>query len=264
MDSAVLSEKPVTVIDSESAELGADDTKGLKLALLVLSIVALLCIAVLVIKLKFTITEVSVVGNEHYTTEEITQMVCESDLEKNSIFLYLKNRFGKKEAIPFIEEMDVDIVSPTAVKITVYEKAIAGYVEYLGRVLYFDGDGTVLESSTDRIAGVPFVTGLKFDHMALYEPLPLEDRKDVFKLILSITQLLTKYEIAIDRIYFGKDNTITLKIGYVDILLGNSDYIDEKINRLRFLLPELSGLSGELHMENYTGEGNRFTFERGK
>ena len=263
MNSAAVSEKPI-LAEPELEELYTDDNKGLKVALLTLSLVAFFCVDFLVIKLKFTITQVTVVGNEHYTTEEITQMVCSSDLEKNSIYLYLRNRFGKKEEIPFIEEMDVDIVSPTAVKITVYEKAIAGYVEYLGRYLYFDRDGTVVESSTDRIAGVPFVTGLKFDHMALYEPLPLDDRKDVFKLILSITQLLTKYEIAIDRIYFGSDNSITLKIGYVDVLLGKSDYIDEKINRLRFLLPELSGLKGELHMENYTGEGNRFTFEREK
>ncbi len=261
MDSALVKENTISAVGETKEEL-TDDNRGLKVALILLSIVALICIALLVIKLKFTVTDVAVFGNEHYSTEEITRMVCSSDLERNTIYLYLKNRFGKRDPIPFIEEMDIDIVSPTTVKITVYEKAVAGYVEYLGRYLYFDRDGTVVESSTERIDGVPFVTGLKFDHMALYEPLPLEDRKDVFKLILSITQLLTKYEIAIDRIYFGSDNTITLKIGYVDVLLGTSDFIDEKINRLRFLLPELSGLKGILHMENYTGEGDRFTFER--
>ncbi len=237
------------------------DNRALKFALIFLSAFALVCIAVLVIKMEFTITSVDVTGNRHYSVQEITDMVCSSELEKNSIFLYLKNRFGKKEDIPFIAQMDVDIVSPTAVKITVYEKALAGYVEYLGRYLYFDRDGTVVESSTQRIEGVPFVTGLKYDRMALYETLPIEN-KDVFKLILSITQLLTKYDIEIDKIYFSSDLSITLRIDRVDVLLGNSDYIDEKINRLRFLLPKLSGLDGELHMENYTGEGEKFTFER--
>ena len=109
------------------------DNRGLKLALMIMSLFALVCVTVVVIKLNFTITRVEVTGNEHYTTEEITRMVCSSDLEKNSIFLYLKNRFGGKEKIPFIEQMDVDIVSPTTVKIRVYEKAIAGYVEYLRR-----------------------------------------------------------------------------------------------------------------------------------
>lgn len=251
MDSAILKQN----------EIVEEDNRALKLALLLMSLFALLCVLVLVIKMYFTITTVEVIGNEHYTTEEIASMVCSTRLEKNSIFLYLKNRFGHREKIPFVEEMDVDIVSPTEVKITVYEKALAGYVEYLGRYLYFDRDGIVVESSLDRIEGVPFVTGLKFDHMALYEPLPLENNQDVFKLILNITQLLTKYEIGIDRIYFGTDQTITLRIGGVDVLLGNSDYIDEKIGRLRFLLPKLRGRKGELHMEGYTGEGDKFTFE---
>ncbi len=238
------------------------DNRGLRTAFVIMSIFALVCVLVVVVKLNFTITQVQVTGNEHYTTKEIEEMVCFNDLNKNSIFLYFKNRFGGKEEIPFIEEMDVDIVSPTAVKITVYEKALAGYVEYLGRYLYFDREGIIVESSLERIEGVPFVTGLKFDHMALYEPLPLENNKDVFKLILNITQLLTKYSINIDRIYFSPDNEVTLRIGNVDVLLGTSDYLDEKINRLRFLLPKLPGMKGELHMENYKGEGDKFTFEQ--
>ena len=241
-----------------------DDNRGLKTALIIMSVFALICVLVMVIKLNFTITTVEVIGNEHYTTDEIVKMVCSSELEKNTIFLYIRNLLGNEEEIPFIEEMDVDIVSPTTVKITVYEKALAGYVEYLGRYLYFDRDGIIVESSPERIEGVPFVTGLKFDHMALYEPLPLEHKKDIFKLILSITQLLTKYDIDIDSIYFSPDRDITLRIGNVDVLLGNSDFIDEKINRLRFLLPRLNGRRGELHMENYTGEGDKFTFERSR
>ncbi len=239
------------------------DNRGLRTAFIIMSIFALICVAVVIVKLNFTITKVEVIGNDHYTTDEIAKMVCSTDLEKNTIFLYLKNRFGKEEEIPFVEQMDVDIVSPTEVKITVYEKALAGYVEYLGRYLYFDREGIIVESSTERMEGVPFVTGLKFDHMALYEPLPIGN-KDVFKLILNITQLLTKYNIEIDKIYFNPDNEITLRINNVDVLLGNSDYIDEKINRLQFLLPRLNNRKGELHMENFTGEGDKFTFESEK
>ena len=40
------------------------------------------------------------------------------------------------------------------------------------------------------------------------------------------------------------------------------EFIDEKINRLRFVMPELEGHSGILHMENYTGEGDKFTFTK--
>ena len=227
-----------------------------------LTVLIVAAVAVKYIADNYTVTNIYVTGNTHYTNDEIIDMVLQGRMSHNSMFLSLKYRDKSIEGVPFIEKMDVDIVSPTAVKITVYEKALAGYVEYLGRYLYFDRDGIIVESSMERIEGVPFVTGLKFDHMALYEPLPLENNKEVFKLILNITQLLTKYSIGIDRIYFSSDNEVTLRIGNVDVLLGTSEYLDEKINRLRFLLPKLPGRRGELHMENYKGEGDKFTFEQ--
>ena len=138
---------------------------------------------------------------------------------------------------------------------------MAGYVEYLGHYLYFDKDGIVVESSTQQIEGLPFVTGLDFDYITLHEKLPVE-KEDVFRLILNITQLLTKYKIETDKIYFDNNYNITLYFGQVRVFLGTSDYIDEKINRLRFILPELEGHSGVLHMENYEGEGDKFTFSR--
>lgn len=232
---------------------------GLGLLIGLLITLLIVCIAIIVIKTRFTITSVDITGNEHYTAEQIEDRVLAGKYGHNSIYLYLKGRFGKADQVPFIEKMDVELLSPTEVKIRVYEKAVAGYVEYLGHYLYFDKDGIVVESSTEKVAGIPFVTGLDFDHITLHEKLPI-DREETFKLILNITQLLTKYKLNIDKIYFDKNYNITLYFGDVRVYLGTSDYIDEKINRLRFILPELTARSGVLHMENYTGEGDKFTF----
>ncbi len=221
----------------------------------------LICIAILVIKSEFTITSVDITGNEHYSADEIEDHVLNGRYGHNSIYLYIKCRFFGVEDVPFVEKMDVELLSPTEVKIRVYEKAVAGYVEYLGHYLYFDKDGIVVESSTQQIEGLPFVTGLDFDYITLHEKLPVE-KDDVFKLILNITQLLTKYRIETDKIYFDNNYNITLYFGHVRVFLGTSDFIDEKINRLRFILPELEGHSGVLHMENYEGEGDKFTFSR--
>ena len=159
--------------------------------------------------------------------------------------------------------MDVELISPTSVRIQVYEKAIAGYVEYLGHYLYFDKDGIVVESSTEQIEGIPFVTGLHFDHVILHEKLPVEN-DEIFRLILNITQLLTKYNIATDRIYFDALENITLYFGDARVYLGTNEYIDEKINKLQYLLPKMQDLSGVLYMDKYKGEGGKFTFEKDK
>lgn len=226
-------------------------------------IVIIICIGVIVVRDKFEVRIVDVTGNDHYSRQEIIDMVMEGPYGHNSIYLYFKYRNKSIDDIPFIEKMDVRIESPTHIRINVYEKAVAGYIEYLGHYIYFDREGIAVESSTETISGIPFVTGLSFDHVVLHEKLPAENEK-IFAKILSVTQLLTKYDIPTDRIYFDKDENITLYFGDVRVYIGTDKYIDEKINELRLLIPELTGYKGVLHMENYRGEGGNFTLERDK
>jgi cell division protein FtsQ len=247
--------------DYSAVSGGSDVKKGTVFLIVFLSVLVLVCVGILVIKTRFTITSVDITGNEHYNADEIEDYVLNGKYGHNSIYLYLKCRFAGVDEVPFVEKMDVELLSPTEVKIRVYEKAVAGYVEYLGHYLYFDKDGIVVESSTRQMEGIPFVTGLDFNYITLHEKLPVE-KEDIFRLILDITQLLTKYKIDIDRIYFDNNYNITLYFGQVRVFLGNSDHIDEKINRLRFILPELPDEPGVLHMENYAGEGDKFTFSK--
>ncbi len=209
---------------------------------------------------KYTITSVTVEGNVHYTSDEIIKFVMNGKYDSNSLYLAFKYKNKGIEDIPFIETMDVTILSPNAIKITVYEKAIAGYVEYLGRFMYFDKDGIVVETSDMRTEGIPEVTGLSFNHIVLYEALPVENA-EVFTKILNITQLLTKYDIMTDKIFFNKQNEMTLYFGNARVKLGDGSNLDEKIMRLTDILPDLEGKKGVLQMENYSEDTPNITFE---
>ncbi len=212
---------------------------------------------------RYLITAVTVTGNEHYTDDEIKEMVFTGPYSYNSLVLSMIYRNKSIKDVPFIEKMDVDIVNANSVRINVYEKAIAGYVEYLGHYMYFDKDGIVVESSNRIIEGIPFVTGLTYDHVVLHKPLPVK-KSSVFLTILNVTQLLGKYEISTDRIAFDSEGRITLYFGDARVSLGTDDYIDEKINEMHLLLPKLRGYSGTLHMENYVGEEVNFSFDMDK
>lgn len=203
---------------------------------------------------------ITVEGNLHYTREEIIDMVLTDRLSYNSLYLSLKYRNREIRNIPFIETMSVKVVSQDEITISVYEKSVAGCVEYMGRYMYFDRDGIVVESSETRTQGVPQVTGVSFDHVVLYEPLPVEN-SDIFQEILSITQMMAKYEITADKIYFNEDFEITLYFGGVKARLGKGD-LEEKIMRLQYILPELEGESGVIQMENYTDESQKITFKK--
>ena len=210
---------------------------------------------------NYRVTTVYVDGNVHYSNEEIMDMVMTGPYGNNSLYLAMKYKDKGVEGVPFVEKMDVNILTPNTIRINVYEKALAGYVEYLGRYMYFDRDGIVVESSREKTTGIPQVTGLKFGYVILNEALPVENDA-IFKRILSITQLLDKYELSADKIYFDSDYDLTLYFDGVRVTLGSSEEIDEKVMRLQYILPELSGKTGTLSMENYTEDTKSIPFRQ--
>jgi len=244
--------------------MGINMKKGKKtFVVLLLAIFVLLLLsgaAAFYIEKNYKIKNVTVDGNIHYTDEEIMDIVMEGIFGDNSLYLSLKYKNKGVKDIPFVQMMDVEILSPDTIRITVYEKSLAGYVEYLGRYMYFDKDGIIVESSENKTAGIPQVTGLDFDYVVMYQPLPVEDAK-VFETILDMTQILNKYELSADRLYFDKDYEITIYFENVRAAIGNGNNIDEKVMFLQSVLADLAGKSGTIHLENYTEDMKNITFE---
>ena len=262
----VRKKKTINKIKSKPVRDSYDKPKKPKNPLWTITMIILLLLALglvagyaYIIK-NYTVTTVYVEGNVHYDNEEIMEMVMDGYYGNNSLFLSMKYKDKSIEGIPFVEKMDVSVLDPNTIKIEVYEKALAGYVEYLERYMYFDKDGIVVEVSTEKTHGIPLVTGLPFDHVILYQPLPVENA-EIFDDILIITQLVNKYELSIDRIYFGSDDTLALYFGNIKVALGERENLEQKIMELRYMLPELTGKSGTLRMENYTEETKTITFE---
>ena len=232
----------------------------MKKPIIIISILFVIILVIYIVTQIYTVDTVTIEGNIHYTNEEIQDMVMGDGWGDNSIYLAMKYKNKEITDIPFIETMDVTIMSPHAVKITVYEKALAGYVEYMGQFFYFDKDGMIVESSDVRTLGIPQILGLEFNYIVLYEKLPVEN-DEIFKQILDDTQLLNKYDIDVDKIYFDKDYNITLYFEEARVKLGSVDYIDEKVMRLKSILPELAGKKGVLRMESFTTDVENITFE---
>ena len=228
-------------------------------ALLIILPVATL-IALKYISDNYTVTNVYVTGNTHYTNEEIMDMVMNDRFGHNSVYLSMKYRNKSIEDIPFIQKMNVEILSPDTIRINVFEKAVAGYIQYLGRYMYFDRDGIVVESSLEKSDSVPLVLGLSFDHVIIHEKLPVEN-ESVFAEILDITKLLSKYDLHAEKIFFDSEYNVYLYFEGVEVSLGTRDFIDEKIIQLQYILPSLEGKNGILEMKDYDEDTTNITFE---
>ncbi len=112
------------------------------------------------------------------------------------------------------------------------------------------------------LSDVPLVTGLTFDHVTVNEQLPVE-KPAVFRTMLALTRMTEKYDITPDSVEFTENSEIILHYyDTVRILLGTDTALEEKMTRVAAILPSLSGLSGELHMEDYKDGDSSFVFSK--
>ena len=224
------------------------------------TIILVLAVAIACVIRFCHVKAVIVDGNIHYSDDQIAAMVMDGFLGDNTVFLYMKYRDKEIKDVPFIETMSVTIESNDTIRITVFEKSLAGYVEYMDRYIYFDRTGTVVESSQVLTPGIPRVTGLSFDHCVMYEPLPVED-PSLFEKVLDISQLMEKYGLEGDRIHFARDGSLVLFFGDVEVYIGNDDFIDEKMMVLPDIIRQLDGQKGTIDLTEYTS-GDAVTFEK--
>lgn len=212
---------------------------------------------------QFRIDTIQVTGNIHYTDDEMKQIVLDHDYIDNSLLLYLRRKKEPISEIPFIEKLDIEYISRHVITITVYEKSIAGCIEYMNRYVYFDKDGIVLDTAAERLSDIPCVSGMKFESVVLYEKLPIEDGKR-FSLILSMTQLITKYGLTVDDVRFTGNDEVILYCGGIKVLLGDGTNIEEKMADLGNILESLGDQTGTLDMKDFTKEKGNASFRADK
>ena len=211
----------------------------------------------------FHVTEVEVQGNVHYTEEEIKELVMAGPYSTNSLYLMFKYKYLDTQPIPFIDTIEITMLSPHKVRIKVYEKSVVGYIEYLGTNMYFDKDGVVVESSDLVMEEVPLITGLSFDSIVLYKKLPVRNQK-VFRTIVDLTQMLDKQNLRPDRIEFTDDIQMNLYFGSIEVLLGKDENLFDKIDVLKSALPiaQQEEMVGIMHMEEVSETQRDIKFER--
>ena len=221
----------------------------------ILSLLLIIALAALIIWKVFTVQAVVVEGNEHYTDDQIERFVLSDDYSWNSLYVLLKYRFLNVEAVPFVDTMEVSLKDPHTLQVDVYEKGIIGYlyISAIGQNAYFDTEGFVVETSKEIVENIPQVEGLDCDKVVLYEK--------ILRSLLTVTQALKKNDVVSRKVQFNETGEISLDYGTVQVLLGGQENLTQKILRLSYILPELSGKTGTLHVENWTENTTDIIFD---
>lgn len=211
----------------------------------------------------FTVETVEVVGSELYPDEAIEEWLLDDEYSANSLYVFFKYKFQDPKELAFVESADVSLKPPHTLHITVHEKELMGriYVDTMGQNAYFDKEGMVVEMSSEEIKGVPKITGMDIDKIELHEKLPIKGNS-VLRTLLSLTQILKKYEMAPKSIKYGAEGSYTLKFGKISVMLGQAEDFNAKVSRLSQILPKLDGQKGTLHLESWSENTTDITFEK--
>jgi len=187
--------------------------------------VALLLVLLFVFSPFFNIKTLSITGVELL---DINIVENNLDLRDENIFLVSEQKVKETlETNPYIKSAALEKEYPDILKISIVERKPAGYVKYNNDTfLLIDQEGYVLETTTEMTEDLPLTTGLKFNTFVLGQPLAI-DGNDAFFVIVTLTNLINKYEIngSSVKIDLHDLDNIKFSVHNVEFLFGkfNSD-----------------------------------------
>lgn len=235
-----------------------------KIILKVLIVLVILCaIAFVCIRSLYKLKTINVTGTSHYTDQEMVDIVTGGNDYGNTLLFLLESRMNPAQDVTFIDKIDVEYVDRNTISITVYEKAMAGCIRYDDQYAYFDGDGIVLEISAEKLDDVPCIEGLTSDNVEQGSKLDVGD-ESFFQEILTMTQLIYKNDIKIDKITYDDDQNLILHKEGIKIKIGGADNLESKFMNLENILKPLEGKKGTLDMSNYSNANGNVIFKENK
>ena len=220
------------------------------IAFLLVVVLALLAVGGYLFVQDTTLTIITVEGNEHYSDAEFLNLIFPEEEDRQTLRVWWNEQQGEHEDIPFISRYEITLTGLHSAEIMVYEKSIVACLEYMGSIMYFDKDGIVVESTETNTEEVPIITGINFSQIVMYQPIKVENEK-VFTAVLGLTQLLSLNELRAEKVYYNKNLEARLYMGNIKVELGGTEYMEEKVLELRWMLPKLEGKAGTLYPYSY-------------
>lgn len=221
---------------------------------MIISLVVVLVLFVLFSRMLFTITTITVKGNEKVSSEEI---ISEMGLQKdtNLIAWLLISYFSDPDLNPLISTVDVYIQWPNTVNLKVTERNIVGYVAWNGTYLCIDDAGYVVDSTHTLKEDMPVLTGVSIKNFTIGQPLNTNS-KEISAAAVAICKGLDQYGLRnrIVRIDLTDLSAIKIYTERLEIRIGSDDDLTLKMKAIQLVLNETPEAAGILHMENVNGQ----------
>lgn len=205
------------------------------------------------------ITSFTVTGNEAFSAEEIVTGIFPEDKPPGTVMVFLKSFLKRQVKVPFLESYKISFQDWHSITIEVQEQQIVGCLDYGGRYLYFSKTGALLKQKAEKDDDIPVYIGILPKTVIKYQQIET-DREGIFEKINQIAQLLRQYDLQIERISIALDDTITMYIDQVTVVLGDFTFMEEKVAELCSMYEQLKELDGTLYLDTYNPDLDKQEF----
>lgn len=192
--------------------------------------------------------------------QEIEAALCSDKYSKNMVYTWIKNSIVKNYEIPFVEALKLSPKDRNTIIVTVKEKDLAGVFDMGEDYVYFDLEGTVDEIISRPVLNIPVVSGIVPNSCEVGKSLDIPDTTK--NALISTLRYLRAYDISLNQVIFEEDGTFGVMVEGIFIDFGISSDIDKKCERLSYILPDLVGQTGVLHLEEWGSENTDIIFEK--
>lgn len=207
--------------------------------IILISIILIVILGLILIKTPyFNIKKVNVNNNNVITKEKLIE---ENGILNQNIFLI--NTSALKEKMlsnPYIKDVKISRKFPDQLNIKVDERS-ATFIVNDGADFYVLNENLVIMEKKNSAEGLqlPTVTGLTVESRFVGEPMSKD--KDRVEVLKEIGEALNKSKIKVNSIDISNLNNIVINKGEVQILLGSSDGLNEKLTKMINILNDPAG-----------------------
>ena len=216
---------------------------------ILLMLVSILTVGAAVILMFFNFEKARIYGNTKYSQQQIESFITRGTLGDNTFVMALKYHHRKVADIPFVDRIDIDIVSPSTVRVNITEKPTDGCIFYNGNNVYFSKEGIIQTVSGRKVEDTTIVNGIVLTHSNTGTQIMAKNQLGL-DLSLELMRAADKYGVQVDTIDVDARNNLTFSIGDVKVRIGKTGY-DNKMFRLHRIYPYLEGRSGVISMSGY-------------
>ena len=229
---------------------------------IILGFIILIVFAALFIYFFCRVEKVTVEGSVVNDDAIIQAYIMNDEYSVNAVYDVFINTIKPKKNIPFVESYKVRMTGLNDLLITVKEKERVGVIpdEANGRYVYYNESGVVTELSEMLLDNLVMINGVTLEDSVIGERLPMDSTQR--RNLLSIQKQLRQVDVEVSAINFQEDGSVNMNYQNVIISLGTTTNLAQKVKRLPYILPKLEGMSGTLHLEEWTEENTDIVFEK--